>query len=99
MYPFKNWKTDGGEFLGRQIHGTNEDFIIEQKEYAEKLNTAKISRERRREKDQPLTRKESTTGYSWRFGLVTATRPDLAAMTAKIQQNIQHGTVETVAET
>ena len=100
-YPFKHWKTDGGEFLGRVIHRSPDGFTIEQTEYAEKLNTIKITRERRRDKGQPLTDREKSQlrgvagGLNW---LSTATRPDLAAMTAKVQQNIQNGTVEQIAE-
>ncbi|CAK9019993.1 unnamed protein product [Durusdinium trenchii] len=85
----------------KKIHRNSDGFVIEQREYAEKLNTIKITRERKRDKEQPLNEKEKSQlrgvagGLNW---LSTATRPDLAAMTAKIQQNIQNGTVENIGE-
>ena len=65
LYPFKHWKTDGGEFLGRQIHRNSDGFVIEQREYAEKLNTIKITRERKRDKEQPLNEKRRASYEVW----------------------------------
>ena len=58
-YPFKRWKMGKGEFLGRLLE-QQDDFsiMVSQTDYAKKVQTAKISKERRRLKDEPLTSTE-----------------------------------------
>ena len=101
-FPFKHWKQDEGEFLGRYVKRQPDgSIIVSQEEYCQKLKTIEVSRERRRERDRPLTDRERSQlrgvagGLNW---LATATRPDLAAMTASVQQSIAHGCVADLAE-
>lgn len=56
-YPFKHWKERQGDFLGRKIK-QHDDFSIEvdQSNYAKEVKTAMISKERRKQKDDDLTK-------------------------------------------
>ena len=100
-FPFKHWKVNEGEFLGRYLK-KNTDGVIEigQQEYSEKLTGIEITRERRRQRDSPLREEERSKlrgvagALNW---LTNATRPDLASYTACIQQRISQGTVKDMA--
>ena len=88
-YPFKHWKVNQGEFLGRYLQKNGDGSIsVNQKEYCEKMKTIELSRERRREKNADLTEKERSQlrgvagALNW---ITTATRPDMAAATASVQ--------------
>lgn len=101
-FPFKHWKQNGGEFLGRRIVRNGDGSItIEQKEYCAKLKSIDLDRVRRRDKDDKLTEQEKSLlrgvagGLNW---LTTATRPDIAAQTARVQQHIANGTVKDLIE-
>ena len=96
-YPFKHWKKNAGEFLGRTVEKQeNGEIWIGQQEYCEKLQTIEISRERKRQRQDELTESEKSKmrgvagALNW---LTNATRPDLAAYTATVQQKIAHGKV------
>ena len=61
IFPFKHWKENGGEFLGRMIERKEDgEIVIHLREYAEKLKVVEISRERRRQKDSPINGKEKS---------------------------------------
>ena len=101
MFPFKHWKTNSGDFLGRFVK-KNEDgsITVSQEEYCEKLKTIELTRERRRQKEASLVEKEKSQlrgvagALNWLTG---ASRPDLASLTASVQQSIAHGTVADIA--
>ena len=101
-YPFKHWKTGGGMFLGRRLY-QNDDYSIvcDQKEYAEQVQTIKISKERRRQKDEPVTEPERRKlrgiigAANWIMG---NTRPDVAVHTAFLQQRVQRALVSDLIE-
>ncbi|OLQ09519.1 Copia protein [Symbiodinium microadriaticum] len=97
-YPFKHWRIGKGDFLGRYLEQKEDKTIVcSQKEYADKVEVLNISRERRRQKDQPLTTSEMRQlrgvvgAASW---LVGSTRPDIAAQTAILQQRLGSPTVQ-----
>ena len=100
-FPFKHWKHGGGEFLGRTIVREKDGGIrVHQREYCAKLKTIDLDRVRKRNKEDTLTEQESILrgvagGLNW---LTTATRPDLAAQTARVQQHISKGTVQDLIE-
>ena len=97
-YPFKHWKTGQSDFLGRNLV-QNADFsiCIDQKEYANNVKPAIISKERRKYKDDKLTSKELHQyrailgAANW---LVGSSRPDIAALTALLQQRVSSATVD-----
>ena len=100
-YPFKHWKMNAGEFLGRTLEKKeNGEIWIGQREYCEKLQTIEISRERKRQREESLTESEKSKmrgvagALNW---LTNATRPDLAAYTATVQQKIAQGKVSDIA--
>ena len=100
-YPFKHWKKNAGEFLGRTVEKReNGEIWIGQQEYCEKLQTIEISRERKRERHESLTENEKSKmrgvagALNW---LTNATRPDLAAYTATVQQKIAQGKVSDIS--
>ena len=102
MFPFKHWKTNAGDFLGRYIVKKDDGSItVSQEEYCEKLKTIELSRERRRQKDSPLVEKEKSQlrgvagALNWLTG---ASRPDLASLTASVQQSIANGSVADIAK-
>ena len=101
-YPFKHWKERQGDFLGRKIK-QYDDFSIEvdQSSYAKEVKTAIISKERRRQKDDDLT-KEELSQYRAILGaanwIVGTTRPDIAADTALLQQRVSRATVGDLIE-
>ena len=97
-YPFKHWRVGKGDFLGRYLEqDENKAIVCSQKEYANNVEIINISRERRRQKDQPLTSAELRQlrgvvgAASW---LVGSTRPDIAAQTAILQQKLGAPTVQ-----
>ena len=97
-FRLKHWKSGQGEFLGRHLKQQNDgSIVISQQEYSGKLQTTEISRERRREKHGKLTEKEIsklrgiTGSMNW---LVGASRPDLAAANAILQQRTSKATVQ-----
>lgn len=101
-YPFKHWKVNQGEFLGRYLQKNGDGSIsVNQKEYCEKMKTIELSRERRREKNADLTEKERSQlrgvagALNW---ITTATRPDMAAATASVQQKITSAKVGDIAQ-
>ena len=98
IYPFKHWKFGQSEFLGRALT-QREDFsiVIDQREYANKVKVANISKERRKHKDEKLTSAE-LKDYRAILGaanwLVGSSRPDIAAHTALLQQRVNCATVD-----
>ena len=74
---------------------------MNQEEYCEKLKTIELSRERRRQKESALVEKEKSQlrgvagALNWLTG---ASRPDLASLTASVQQSISNGTVADIAK-
>lgn len=101
-YPFKHWKVNQGEFLGRYLQKNGDGSIsVNQKEYCEKMKTIELSRERRREKNADLTEKERSQlrgvagALNW---ITTATRPDMAAATASVQQKITSAKIGDIAQ-
>ena len=101
-FPFKHWSEGQAQFLGRRLR-QREDFSIDsdQQEYASKVSSVFIGRERRKEKDSRLTPKEMTQ-YRGILGaanwLVGSTRPDVAAMNAFLQQRVAKATIEDLIE-
>lgn len=101
-YPFKHWKVGSGMFLGRRLNQL-EDFSIvcDQKEYAEQVQTIHISKERRRQKQMPVTESERRKlrgvvgAANW---MMSNTRPDIAAANAFLQQRIQKAVVSALIE-
>ena len=101
-YPFQHVKDKRGEFLGKQLvqcdHGV---LVIQQKEYAEAMNAIPVSKERRREKDKPVTENErgqmrAVLGeINW---LVSGSRPDLAASCSLMQQRVSGDVVGDLTE-
>ena len=58
-YPFKHWRLHEGEFLGRKLKQKPDMSIVcDQKEYASKVESINISRERRKQRAEPLTSTE-----------------------------------------
>ena len=101
-YPFKHWKMNEGEFLGRYLKKNNDGSIsVNQKEYCDKMKTIELTRERRREKEADLNEKERSQlrgvagALNW---ITTATRPDMAAATASVQQKITSAKVGDIAQ-
>ena len=98
IYPFKHWKFGKSEFLGRTLT-QHDDFsiVIDQREYANKVKVANISKERRKYKDDKLTNAE-LKDYRAILGaanwLVGSSRPDIAAHTALLQQRVNCATVD-----
>lgn len=101
-YPFKHWKTGHGKFLGRILtqHGDG-SIVCDQKDYADKVQTIKLSKERRKEKDQPVTEAERRKlrgvvgAANW---LMSSTRPDIAVQAGLLQQRVQVATVQDLIE-
>lgn len=96
-YPFKHWEKGEGMFLGIYLTQKLDGSIcIDQSEYANKVKTIEISKERRKELDQSLTEKELQQfrgvlgAANW---VVGSTRPDIAAHTALLQQRIGRATI------
>ena len=101
-FPFKHWVEGQAKFLGRRLRQL-EDFSIvcDQEEYASQVRSVYISRERRKERDEPLTAKELTQlrgvlgAANW---LVGSTRPDIATANAMLQQKVARATVADLIE-
>ena len=101
-YPFKHWKVGGGMFLGRNIQQNSDGFIVcDQKEYAEKIQMIKLTKERRKQKSSDVTEGERRKlrgvigAANWMMG---NTRPDIAIHNAFLQQRIQRATVSDLIE-
>ena len=101
-YPFKHWTQDKADFLGRRLFQQNDYSItIDQEKYSQSVRVAQISRDRRKEKDEPLTTKELQQyrailgAANW---IVGSTRPDIAAHTALLQQRVSKATVGDLVE-
>ena len=101
-YPFKHWVKRKGDFLGRKLY-QKEDFSIEvdQQSYSKSVQTIPISKDRRKEKDSPVTDYElklfrGVLGTAnW---IVGTTRPDIAVLTAQLQQRVSRATVSDLIE-
>ena len=60
-YPFKHVKHGGGEFLGKVLKQNKDHSItIRQKDYAENIQTICISKERRKQREEPVSELERT---------------------------------------
>ena len=101
-FPFKHWVDGQGQFLGRTLRQCDNGSIeIGQQEFCEKLQPCDISRERRRQKAERITDRETTqlraiTGaINW---AVTSSRPDLAVANAVLQQRTTRATVHDLVE-
>ena len=101
-FPFKHWVEGRGQFLGRTLTQKEDGSIeIGQQEFCEKLKPCEISRERRRQKSERITDRETTqlraiTGaINW---AVTSSRPDLAVGNAVLQQRTTRATVHDLVE-
>ncbi len=97
-YPFKHWKMHQSEFLGRRLSQNNDFSItIDQQDYANNVRSANISKERRKFKDESLNSHELKQyrnilgAANW---LVGSSRPDIASMTALLQQRINRATID-----
>lgn len=91
-FPFKHWKKREGTFLGRNLKQLEDGFIeCSQEDYAGKVPTINISKERRKQKDDDVTQGElqQFRGVLGAAGWLTgSTRPDLAAWTGLLQQKV-----------
>lgn len=101
-YPFKHWKVGGGSFLGRELKQLDDGTIVcGQKEYAQKVETIRISKDRRKEKDSEVTEKERRQlrgvigAANWLMG---STRPDIAVLSGWLQQRVQRAKVQDLIE-
>jgi IS30 family transposase len=101
-YPFKHWKRGKGEFLGRWLEQNHDGSITcQQLDYASKVESVFISRERRKQKDDLLTASELHQfrgvigAANWLSG---STRPDIAAWTSLLQQRTSRATVADLIE-
>ena len=97
-YPFKHWKVNQSEFLGRRLTQNNDfSIVIDQQDYANNVRSANISKERRKFKEERLNSQELKQyrnilgAANW---LVGSSRPDIAAMTALLQQRINCATID-----
>lgn len=101
-YPFKHWNVGEGMSLGKRLK-QQEDFSIvcDQREYAEKVQTIPLTRERRKNKQGLVTETERKKlrgvigAANWLCG---NTRPDIAVATAFLQQKVQCATVNELIE-
>ena len=103
MFPFKHWKQGTGEFLGKTLEQRPDgSIIISQCSYAKLVKGIELSRERRREKTEPVSEKERSQmrgvlgGINW---LVSSSRPDFAAWCSLMQQRVSEATVNDLIET
>ena len=91
-----------GRFLGRDIH-QQEDYSIwvDQVDYIEKIKTIDLSKERRREKGEPLTDEERSLlrakagELNW---IQTVSRPDLAGCVSLLQMSFGQPTISSILE-
>ncbi|CAE7907146.1 RE1, partial [Symbiodinium necroappetens] len=97
LFPFKHWKVGSGEFLGKQLQQQADGSIkISQCSYAQQQQGLNISRERKRDKHEPITEDERQQmrgvlgSINW---LVTGSRPDLGAWCSLLQQRVNTATV------
>ena len=97
LFPFKHWKVGSGEFLGKQLQQQADGSIkISQCSYAQQQQGLNISRERKRDKHEPITEDERQQmrgvlgSINW---LVTGSRPDLGAWCSLLQQRVNSATV------
>ena len=101
-YPFKHWKAGGGKFLGRMLtQRSGGSIVCSQKEYAEHVETISLTKERRKQKDEPVTPSERKKlrgvigAANWLMG---STRPDIAVQAGLLQQRIQEAKVSDLIE-
>ena len=101
-FPFKHGITHKGEFLERQLDQKSDfSIVVDQASYARKVKTIEINKERRKEKDSPVTEKEKQQlravlgAANWMVG---SSRPDLAAHTALLHQSINKACVSDLIE-
>eukprot|EP00435_Cladocopium_sp_Y103_P072500 s192_g40.t1 len=101
-YPFKHWKLKQGKFLGRMLkQDVDGSICCDQKEYAENVETIKLTKERRKQKDEPVTPSEKKRlrgvvgAANWLMG---STRPDIAVEAGLLQQRIQNAKVSDLIE-
>ena len=60
-FPFKHWSEGKANFLGRRLQQRDDFSIVcDQEEYASRVKSAYVSRERRRQKGESLTSRELT---------------------------------------
>ena len=102
MFPFKHWKTQQGEFLGKWLEQQSDGSIkISQEQYASSAKGIEISKERRREKSELVDESErqqmraALGGINW---LVSGSRPDLAAWCSLMQQRVNCACVSDLIE-
>lgn len=101
-YPFKHWKTKQGMFLGRNLV-QQEDYSIvcDQEEYSRNVQVIKMTKDRRKQKNSPVTENERTKlrgvigAANW---LMSSTRPDIAVQAGFLQQRISKATVNDLIE-
>ena len=97
-FPFRKWRSRGGEFLGTQ-YTQHENFEItyHQKEYAEHIRPITISKERSKKPWLPATDREVAAlravngALGW---LSSQSRPDLAVQTSISQQAFPNPTIQ-----
>ena len=101
-YPFKHWKIGGGKFLGRELVQQSDSTIsCHQTEHAKQVETIKISKERRTQRNEPVNEKERKQlrgvigAANWLTG---STRPDIAAAAGHLQQRITKAVVQDLIE-
>ena len=101
-YPFKHFKRGSGEFLGRRLMQLEDGTIkVAQSGYAGQLEVVGISRERRRQRESPITEEERSKmrGTLAEINrLVSSSRPDLAASCSLLQQKISCACVKDLVE-
>lgn len=97
-FPFRKWRSRGGEFLGTQ-YTQHENFEItyHQKEYAEHIRPITISKERSKKTWLPATDREVAAlgAVNGALGWVSSqSRPDLAVQTSISQQAFPSPTIQ-----
>lgn len=60
-YPFKHWHLGGGDFLGKKVEQRKDmSIVISQREYSQAVACIKISKERRKQKDDLVNENEKS---------------------------------------
>jgi len=90
ILPFKHWKIEEAEFLGRRIRQDKDGNIeVDQEQYTNEIAEIPMTRSRKKEKTARVTKEESREfrrvigALNW---IVECSRPDLAAEIAILQQ-------------
>ena len=95
-FPDGTWHQGTFTHCGREVQQAEDALRVSQKKYALGLQKIHLSRERRRQKDAPVTEDErgalrACVGrIAW---LARNTRPDLCFGLQQIQQNVERATV------